>query len=289
DGGSFTGGIDGGGETDGYDRLIIDSSEEYIVDLGDPDDDSRLYVSNLEVIEGNDVSTLQAGDTDNQWWIGDFDPFADEEPNLAAGIDVGQLTYSSSTISFIKFSDIRGGSGQDSFVVAERSTPGSIEGGGGGLDSLTVESVTDQSLEWTVSGSGFSSAAGRVTNFLDIEFLLGSNGDDVFVIAGETADITINGGTGDNSLKGANQENAWDIGESTAGSEAINTLNNSITFSGINSLIGGTLEDVFTFYSDGGVSHVSGFSAGQDASIKDTLEFHSTADEETSWTVNGID
>src|SRR5690606_6696281 len=54
DGGSFTGGIDGGGETDGYDRLIIDSSEEYIVDLGDSDDDSRLYVSNLEIIEGND-------------------------------------------------------------------------------------------------------------------------------------------------------------------------------------------------------------------------------------------
>src|SRR5690606_41565656 len=69
--------------SDLYDRLIIDSSEEYIVDLGDSDDDSRLYVSNLEIIEGNDVSTLQAGDADNQWWIGDFDPLADEESNLA--------------------------------------------------------------------------------------------------------------------------------------------------------------------------------------------------------------
>jgi len=118
---------------------------------------------------------------------------------------------------------LRGGAGNDRFVVGPGvSLTGTLDGQGGNdtLDLSALATATNVAL--TAAGlSGFSGAVSGVGNFAGIDNLVG--------------------GSGNNTLTGANLNSIWDVGTTTkvaAGAA-------SLTASGFGTLQGGSARDLF--------------------------------------------
>jgi hypothetical protein len=109
-------------------------------------------------------------------------------------------------------------------------------------------SPSESSGPWgTITGLGMSSLLFRDYETWDVR-LLGGQLNDIYVIGGNTfnADITIDGGSGNNLLQGANLANHWEITSNNAG-----VLQGSVSFSSMQNFYGSVdFDDRFVF-SDG--------------------------------------
>ena len=256
---NLAGTINGGSGTDVLDHTGVIGG--VTVDLQNRTT-SRLgaYLS-IERIQGSaaGTDTLIGPDATTTWTI--------------SGVDSG----TAGSVPFVSFEELRGGSGNDTFTLA--NTAASVSGsmtGGEGTDSLLGPGTASA---WTISNVGAGTL--NTSPFADIENLTGGSAADSFAFAdnGEISGI-INGGGGTDSLSyaavagpvtmelatrigprlgsftsiesiigttettdllvGANATNAWSVTGWNSGTVA------GTTFAGFENLLGGTGSDTFT-------------------------------------------
>ncbi len=158
-----------------------------------------------------------------------------------------------------------GGAGNDSYVLTPDGGADTLtEADGGGTDTIYGPDVdTDwiiTAADYDLDGDGIlddlllgpdSGLITGGTSFVGIENLVGGSADDNFKFeAGGSISGSIQGGgqvEGD-AIIAAAEANAWNITGANAGS-----LNGN-TFSGIENLIGGSLDDTFEFGASGSIS-----------------------------------
>jgi hypothetical protein len=160
--------------------------------------------------------------------------------------------------TFVNTENLTGGTGNDTFQFV---TGGSLSGtinGGGGTDTIIGDN-TGRTFTITGPNSGTISGIGSFVGFAN---LAGGIGNDRFVFAGGSLTGTIDGGGGANTVTGDNAGDAFAITGVNAGS--ITTLLPG-GFSNIQSVIGGTGNDSFTFVTGGALAGAINGGAGTDS------------------------
>ncbi|KGJ92041.1 hypothetical protein, partial [Colwellia psychrerythraea] len=178
-----TGLIDGGVGTD---SVVINASNQDVY-LG-------TDITNIETLSAQaGTNTLYATDVDNTWAI-----------NTA---DTGTLAFGADILAFTNFSDLIGGSADDSFSLATMNLMSGLMDGAGGInDSVTLTTAS----QTVVVGSGISG----------IE--------------------TFNAAVGSNTLQANDIDNTWIITGNDEGTVA------NMTFTHFSDLVGGNQKDTFT-------------------------------------------
>ncbi|MFI5455454.1 MAG: beta strand repeat-containing protein [Isosphaerales bacterium] len=157
---------------------------------------------------------------------------------------------------------VEGGSGNDTFNVSPTAKSlGTIQGnltvaGLGGSNKLFIDDQNNSANDtYTLASSSVTSSSVTRTGAATISYasdgavnLYGGSGNDTYDINGTPSGTTatITGGTGTNTLVGANTTNTWSITAKNAGTVNVAT-SPSVAFSGIKNLTGGTGLDVFVF------------------------------------------
>ena len=218
--GSISGLINGGAHVAG-DRVDYSASTSLVsVTLGSS-------VINIETLIGGGADNTLIGENIANTW------------NITAQND-GDVAG----VSFIDFANLTGGSGNDSFVLANGSVTGTLSGGGG-TDSLTANNTSNTWSIQTADGGNVDS----VFKFADIDNLIGGNGADIFLLNGGSVSGQIDGGAGNDALSANNTANTWNISALDAGD--VGGVNG---FVGIENLNGNLDVDDFLFTSSGSIS-----------------------------------
>ena len=244
DGSSISGSVDGGAGTD----AVNQAAQTGIVNitLG------GSGYSNIEDFTGNGTNSTLIGDNIvNTWSIN--------------GLDTGTV----GPLSFTNFSNLQGGSNNDSFVINSGSLSGQINGGAGN-DLIQANNIANT---WNITGADVGDVTG-VGSFAGIETLVGNASTDLFIFAdgssfsgimdgaGGTDTVDYSSQTGaviaalasgqyqniesfvgnnvDSTLVGENVVNDWFITAANAGTV------NGINFSGFNNVTGNASVDTFT-------------------------------------------
>jgi hypothetical protein len=177
---------------------------------------------NIDDVRGStavNTNSLTAEDTTNAWAI--------------TGADVGSITESGDALDFSEFEILNGGSGADTFTFSNGATVSTSIDGNGGADALdlsayaTARAVT---INATSSANGFTGSEASV------------NGGTASSIR-DIDTITLRAAAGD-SLQGANFVNTWEV--TGANSGTLEENGNTLNFSAVDSLTGGTTTDSFT-------------------------------------------
>lgn len=243
-GSSISGSIDGGVGVDSVDQ----SAQSGIVNitLG------GSGYSNIENFTGNGTnSTLIGENIVNTWSIN--------------GLNAGTV----GPVSFTNFSNLQGGTNNDSFVVNSGSLTGQIDGGTGN-DLIQANNIANT---WNITGADIGNVT-SVGSFSNIETLAGNASTDAFIFSdgssfsglmdgaggSDTVDFssetgavvtslatgqyqnveTFVGNNTDSTLIGDNVISNWSITGGNAGTV------NGINFSGFNNLTGNASVDTFT-------------------------------------------
>lgn len=174
---------------------------------------------------------------------------------LLTGIDRGTLN---DTLSFRGMTILQGNTGNDRYLIGANRFAHDGISDLGGRDELVVEDAGSLPNLWSVTGPG----QGRVSvgfhssqlpiYFSGIERLTGSNND---------------------VLTGPARNNAWYISALNSG-----TLNNTMAFSGMSSIMGNSLDDRFTVGPAGLIRDGIAGAAGRDTMSVDAFEG-------TSWSI----
>ncbi|MEX2149864.1 MAG: LEPR-XLL domain-containing protein [Steroidobacteraceae bacterium] len=138
--------------------------------------------------------------------------------------------------TFTGIEGVRGGAGDDTFVVLDASGTTAVEGGEGN-DALVA---ADADNTWAITGED----AGTLNDqtFAGVENLTGGSGADTFAFAPEgRVSGTVRGGEGDDTLIAADIDNTWTITGEDAGEL------NGQGFVEIENLTGGAANDTFIF------------------------------------------
>jgi filamentous hemagglutinin family protein len=183
------------------------------------------------VLAGGVGDRLTGADTPNSWHI----------TGLGAG-NVGG-------VSFNGFSGLTGGGSTDTFTLAGGSMTDGIDGGGGS-DTLVGQNITND-WQLTGAGSGTLNGPGGLT-FSAMETVTGGAQADSFTLVGGSVTGSINGGAGSDVLMADNLANSWTINGADRGTLTGGT--GAGAFTGIETVIGGSNDDVFVFDADGAIS-----------------------------------
>jgi hypothetical protein len=252
---------DGAGTGFGTEIVFASPTSLLTIDAGDGDDVVEMFgldstlTAQVVLIGGAGNDTLIGPDGDNSWWI--------------EGLNSGQLN---DTI-FESFENLVGGAGNDTFYFVGGSISGTIEGGGGTnvldysaqTNSVTVDLAAGAAshtggfadIHQAVGGGGDNTLVGRDSDtswqitgpdsglagdfaFTDFANVLGGSGDDSFMFhaLGSLAGV-LDGGLGDDTLFGPDQNNIWTITGASDG------MLNDTAFTGIELLRGGLSDDDF--------------------------------------------
>ncbi len=164
------------------------------------------------------------------------DRFVGRQASQTWNVDLqGAITLGATV--FLGFEDLRGGSGNDSFVLSGPAPVGISFAGGDGND--TVTGLSSDSI-WVIQSPGGGTVGGLA--FEDIENLRGGVGQDWFQIT-ESGQIvgTLNGGAGSNTL----DYSTWTVSVSVSLAMRVGSaIGGSITNFAI--LIGGSGADELT-------------------------------------------
>ena len=174
---------DGG---DGIDSISFAGIENVVVTLGTA---TLNGVRGIEQFIGNGAtSTLKTANATgaNTWTIFDFDTSDASDPKID-GLDDGEVNLADgSSITFIDFSNLEGGSGTDIFTFDHEnsgSITGSVSGGADGDSTIIARNTTNT---WQFSGAGNSlgvtNGATYVASFSGIQIIQGGNDVDNFTI-----------------------------------------------------------------------------------------------------------
>jgi hypothetical protein len=126
---------------------------------------------------------LRGRDLANQWLV-----------NAANG--GGVLTTGLDSTTFTGVSSLRGGAGDDVFMLSPAGSLAGTIDGGAGANSLIGSSA------YSVTGMDSGSATGVGVGFLNVGNLSGSTGNDIFTFAGGALSTGISGGGGADTLRG---------------------------------------------------------------------------------------
>jgi hypothetical protein len=185
-------------------------------------------------------------------------------------------TYNVQSTASVTAVTVNGGVGSDTFTLGSGNSLGGIQGaltvnGGGGTNTLTANDSSSASGQpYVLSstqllGKGFATITYASMHALK---LTGSGNDALILVSPvPTVATTFNGGIGTNKLFGANVTNAWTISGTNSGKL------DSVTFSNVQDLVGGTGVDTFTFSTSGKVASING--GGAPAGQGDWLNYAS--------------
>ena len=171
-------------------------------------------------------------------------------------------------VSFSDVEKVSGGSSDNTFVVLDASTTTKVQGGGG-KNTLVAADVNNA---WTISGTDAGTLDSQT--FSGIQNVQGGAGQDTITLApGGQVSGSIDGGGGNDTIVGADQDNAWTISGANSG-----TLNGT-AFANIENLAGGSGQDTFTFTAGGALSGGLSGGAGNDTIV--------AADGNNVWIISG--
>jgi len=176
--------------------------------------------------------------------------------------DTGNISDTAGTgtfaISFDGIETLTGNLANDSFVITNTTTNGSlrgsIDGGAGGDNSLTSGALTGGN-EWEITGD-YAGNLNTTASFTGINRQIGNNSvNDKFIIYDAVTTADINGGTsGSNTLElftdtgpadTASNINAWNVSGADAGTVKTDT-NKTVSFVAVSNLVGNDGTDNFT-------------------------------------------
>ncbi len=174
-------------------------------------------ILNAEVVQGNNTaSTLYATNSNNTWYVD--------------GENDGTLN----SLTFIDFNNLVGGNLDDAFELTEGGTvTGQIIGGAG--NNILQRSNTSGVNDWGLTAAHQGTLNGVV--FTDFQTLIGSS-------------------TAIDTLTGLNQNNDWLINGANSGNvaESISGATDTLVFSNIENLNGGSSDDRFIITDSGSIS-----------------------------------
>ncbi len=211
-------------------------------------------------VTANNIERIVANDTDNNNQITGFNNVTNTWD--INGINAGEISSTADTIEFSGFETIIGGNANDNFNfqsagVIETRVSGGVAGGTNTLTGRNTDS--SWSISSTANNTLTDDASGTlyVANFDAIDVLQGGSENDAFRLA-TVSSFTgiINGGTdgtttndiGD-SLSVVSGSNTWLLGSSSAGWVDTTGEVNGPAFNQMETLIGGSGDDIFQFLS----------------------------------------
>lgn len=149
---------------------------------------------------------------------------------------------------------IEGGAGRDTFTIAPNISVAQIFGG----EDLDTLNGPDASSIWTIgeNGDGTVTTGSALSLFAGIERISGGTASDDFIIESATAALEIDGGEGADrltaNLNDASVNNQWILDGINSGS-----LNGTLLFSSVESLVGNGGSDSVTFVEGAQIGVVS--------------------------------
>jgi hypothetical protein len=167
-------------------------------------------------------------------------------------------TYNIETTAAGTAYNVYGGSGTDTFNVSPLfQYLGNIAGpvtlsGGGGTDALTVNDQKNAGNTITAGSDTVGAKDSAPISYAGIPTVTvngGSGGAFVVPALPAAAVVTLNGGSGTNTLTGPNAATTWALNGLGAGN-----LGSNLLFTGMQDLVGGSGVDVFAFTAGGSVS-----------------------------------
>ena len=275
----------------GTDRVIVTANVGLIeldattgaerIRLGSVGVPGSLGTANLVDLAGEDV-TVQGGAGDNTFDLSLWSNGARAVVNGLGGDDtfVGLDVVSNWTITstnggqvgaftFNNIENLVGGAADDTFIFDGGFVTGSVDGGSGGVNSLTVGNTENA---WTLerAAGGTVRLGSLVTDpqllFDNLQEINGGTGVDTFEFAGGTV-ARLNGGTGEDAITGDNLANTWNVRDVNGDLMTVDegTLASALgitIFSGIENLIGGDLVDTFVYDRNARISRTIDGGAG---------------------------
>ncbi len=168
------------------------------------------------------------------------------EANVTGSVDAGNGNDIFNIITSVT-SALRGGSGDDRFNILAGGVTASVAGGEG---NDTINGFNDTNF-WTLNNAnaGTLENSGAFISFSGMEALAG--------------------GAGEDTLRGRNQANNWHITGNDEGTLAqrLDTPSDTVTFSAMENLSGGNLDDYFIFSASGLISGLLDGGAGTENTI----------------------
>ena len=285
-GGSLSGAIDGAGADDTLSYAGFGGPVTVNLETGAATNVTGGAIS-IEVFAGSaSADEIIAPNSINIWSI------TAPDAGSVAGVD------------FTGFENLTGGTAADTFAFNDGiAASGLIDGGAGtdaadygawttpititlGADLANVENIdggaamdtlrgANAPTAWTINGANAGDVAGIA--FTSFESLIGGNTADDFVLAAAgSLSGSIDGGGGPNALTGPDAPRSWII----TGANAGDVGGVSGGFTNIQSLLGGSTADVFTFTTGSLTGAIDG-GGGADTLI--------AADTANTWTINAAD
>ncbi len=137
--------------------------------------------------------------------------------------------------------------------------------GNSASDTLQIDNSYNTALSWTINASGEGDLAhtfggNGAISFTGMENLVGSPEVDSFTISDATASINIDGaGSSDSLIASSTGNNSWSINGSNSQTLVSDTSGaGTVTFTRIENLVGGALNDEFDFSGGGSAGSVTG-------------------------------
>ncbi|RYY77059.1 MAG: filamentous hemagglutinin N-terminal domain-containing protein [Gammaproteobacteria bacterium] len=192
-------------------------------------------IKNAEIIQniGGDAIKLTTINTSgtSAWKIWDFDV-----GNDADGINDGEITFNGTTIKFLDFSSLVGGTGNDTFTFIDAATiNGLVDGGGGASNIVNLSGATgNRTIE---VGSTVNSTSLTVTGI-----------NSITANSATTSTLLVSSAAGNTKT--------WTISGVDSG------LVDGVTFTNFKNLTGGAGADIFDFSPVGNTGSVSGVISG---------------------------
>ena len=244
--------------------LDIVSGGPYAFEIGS-DDGSRLFIDGEEVIDHDGLHGFTTANGSTNLTAGSHlveiiffeNAIGDSLALTVSGADTGGTPVGIETVASANFDDflnggtgadsIKGGFGDDTVALSDNFGNDTIEGGedagNGDTDILDASGLTTGiSITLTGNEDGTASAGGSTAGFVEIEGFVFTDQDDVFNGAAATDALTIDTGSGDDTITGG------------AGDDVIT---------------GGLGDDVFVYTAGGGMDTITDFGAGNTGSIYD--------------------
>ncbi|MDX1927467.1 MAG: PKD domain-containing protein, partial [Pirellulaceae bacterium] len=281
--GALSGRIDGGAGIDQLDYSLRTSP--LTINLATNTASGTTGIANLEQFVGTALasSTFTGPNIANLWEVSGENQF------------VLNQSYEA-----LAFNNVTGGTASDRFEISPTGRITGSVNGGGGSDTISYEqwseaisfdlglltstavgkfasvetfiggqSQLDQfrgnnvNTTWTIDGS-HTGLVGAI-RFEAIELLSGGNQVDSFrLTSSESVVSAIDGGAGIDTLSSLSEQNVWELTGLQSG-----TLNSQLQFSAVESLVGGTQDDIFKFMGGSGFQSINGGAA----LTADTLDY----------------
>lgn len=197
---------------------------------GGADDDSVIFADSfgnhtIDGGSGNDTLDFSAATVGN---------------DITVDFVAGTAANGTDTVTFSNVEHVTTGDGDDTFSLDDISSPHTLDGGSGtdALDLSALDATEDVTVDFQSGGSGDVVA-------LNMESVTTGAGDDAFTFADGFADVTIDGGSGTDSLDlsgltlGNNVTVDFAAGTATDGS-------GTITFANLENVMSGAGDDTFT-------------------------------------------